>query len=146
MLAWMIGEARAESRLSPADLLRAAGAFFDVTVSSLGGHVKDDPELLPCFITAVVALNESISRRIREATLAYTGYLLERVDQAHIDERRRIARDLHDRLGEGMSVALRQLELHELAERELIRPSAERRRAAIGARRRSPRPCAGSGW
>jgi signal transduction histidine kinase len=115
MLPWMMGSARAESQLSPADLMRAAGAFFDVTVGFLADHVKDDPGLLPCFTAAVVALNENISRRIREATLAYTGYLLERVDQAQIDERRRIARDLHDRLGEGMSVALRQLELHELA-------------------------------
>jgi signal transduction histidine kinase len=114
MLTWMIGEARPETRLSPADLLRAAAAFFDVAVSVLARHVQDDPALLPCFTTGVLALNESINRRIRETTLAYTGYLLERVDQAHIDERRRIARDLHDRLGEGMSVALRQLELHEL--------------------------------
>jgi signal transduction histidine kinase len=114
MLPWMIGAARTESQLSPADLLPAATAFFDVTVNSLARHVKDDPELLPCFTTTIVALNDSVSGRIREATLAYTGYLLERVDQAHIDERRRIARDLHDRLGEGMSVALRQLELHEL--------------------------------
>jgi signal transduction histidine kinase len=114
MLPLIAGLAGSESQLSPADLLGAAGTFFDVTVSSLASHVKNDPELLPCFTTAIVALYENISRRIREATLAYTGYLLERVDQAHIDERHRIARDLHDRLGEGMSVALRQLELHEL--------------------------------
>ncbi len=129
-LAWMIEEARAESQLSPADLLRAATVFFDVTVNSLASHVKDDPELLPCFTTAVLALNEIISKRIREATLAYTGYLLERVDQAQIDERRRIARDLHDRLGEGMSVALRQLELHEIASREDPLTSAPRAAAA----------------
>jgi signal transduction histidine kinase len=109
------GAVQAAGRLGPADLVRAAGTFFNVAVGYLGGYVTDDPELLPCFITAVQALNESINRRIREATLAYTGSLLERVDQAHIDERRRIARDLHDRLGEGMSVALRQLELQEIA-------------------------------
>jgi signal transduction histidine kinase len=114
MLPWMIGAGRTENQLSPADLLRAAVAFFEVTVGCLAGHVKDDPELMPSFVTAVVALNESISGRVREATLAYTGYLLERVEQAQIDERRRIARDLHDRLGEGLSVALRQLELHEI--------------------------------
>lgn len=124
MLNWMIGGARTEGQLSPADLLRAAAAFFDVTVKSLAKYVQGDPELLPCFVTAVLALNESISRQIREATLAYTGHLLERVDQAHIDERYRIARDLHDRLGEGMSVALRQLELHELTSGEdPVRPS-----------------------
>jgi signal transduction histidine kinase len=110
----MASTVQAENQLSVADLLRASTALFDVTVSSLASHVKDDPELLPCFTAVIVTLNESISSRIREATLAYTSYLLERVDQAQIDERRRIARDLHDRLGEGMSVALRQLELHEL--------------------------------
>ena len=93
---WMIGTGRTESQLSPADLLRAATALFGVTVSALASHVKDDPELLPCFTTAIVALNESIGRRIREATFAYTGFLLERVDQANADERRRIARDLHE--------------------------------------------------
>jgi signal transduction histidine kinase len=120
------GPVQAESRLGPADLVRAAGAFFNVAVGFLGLYVTDHPELLPCFITAVRALNESISHRIRVATLAHTGSLLERVDQAHIDERHRIARDLHDRLGEGMSVALRQLELHEMASRQDPRTSAPR--------------------
>jgi signal transduction histidine kinase len=112
--AWMIEPETAGSQPSLADRLRAAMTFFDVTVNALAAHASDDPELLPCFFTAILALNESIGRRLRQAVLGYTGYLLERVDQAHTDERRRIARDLHDRLGEGMSVALRQLELHEL--------------------------------
>jgi signal transduction histidine kinase len=114
-LALLIGEAQADSRLSPADLLRAASVLSDVTVRSLGSQVRADPDLLPCFVTAVVALNESIGRRIREATHAYAGLLLERIDQAHIEERRRIARDLHDQLGESMSVALREFELYQLA-------------------------------
>jgi signal transduction histidine kinase len=114
MLAWMIGEAGSERQVSTADLLSAAAMLFDVTVNFLAGHVQDDPELLPCFATAVVALNEALNRRLKEVTMVYTGYLLERVDQAQSDERRRIARDLHDRLGEGLSVALRQLELHEI--------------------------------
>jgi signal transduction histidine kinase len=112
--------------LSPADMVRAAAAFFDVTVNSLATYVKDDPDLLPCFITAVLALNEGISRRVGEAALAQIGYLLERVDRAHTEERRRIARDLHDRLGEGMSVALRHLELHEIANKQDPRTSAPR--------------------
>jgi signal transduction histidine kinase len=114
MLAWMADGERAESPSSLADLLRATATFFDITVSTLASHVGDDPGLLPCFVTAIHALNESISRRIGDAILAHTGYLLERVEQARIEERRRIARDLHDRLGEGLSGALRQLELHEI--------------------------------
>jgi signal transduction histidine kinase len=104
----------AERQPNPAELVRATATFFDVTVASLAARVQDDPELLTCFTTAVCALNESISRRLRAAILGHTGYLLERVDQAHIGERRRIARELHDRLGGQMSAALRQLELHEI--------------------------------
>jgi signal transduction histidine kinase len=123
-LALLIGAAQANGRLSSADLLRAASVLSEVTVRSLGSLVKSDPDLLPCFINAVVALNESINRRIREATHACDGFLLERVDQAHIEERRRIARDLHDQLGESMSVALRQFELYELASEHGPGPAA----------------------
>jgi signal transduction histidine kinase len=117
-IAWTIGQTRAGSGLSPADSLRAAVVFFNVTVSAMMRFVQDDTYLLPCFTIAVTALNESINRRIREASIAYTGYLLDRIHRAHLDERHRIARDLHDRLGEGVSGALRQLELHELIESE----------------------------
>lgn len=133
-LSRMTGPSRAEHQLSPADLLRAAQVLFNITVSSLSRHVTEDPGLLPCFSAAVVALNESIGRRIGEATLAYHGYLLERLDQAHAEERHRIARDLHDRLGEGMSVALRQLELWEIASRQdpvAASPRAARAKDAI---------------
>jgi signal transduction histidine kinase len=127
MQGWTARPVAADSQLAPADMVSAAAVFF--TVNSLARHIKDDPELLPCFVTAVLALNESIGRQLKEATLAYTGYLLERVDEAQIDERHRIARDLHDRLGEGLSVALRQLELHEISSRE--DPRASHPRAAI---------------
>lgn len=115
LIAWTIGEARAASQLSPADSLRAASIFFTVTVNTLTLRVEEDPTLLPSFVIAVLALNESINSRVREATLAYTGYLINRIHLAHLEERHRIARELHDRLGEGLSAALRQLELHELS-------------------------------
>jgi signal transduction histidine kinase len=111
---WMLGEAQARSHLTPADSMRAAVWFFDVTVTSLSRHVQDDPELLPCFVTAILALNQSTTLRIREITLAYTGCLLDRIHHAHLNERRRIARELHDRLGEGLSAGLRQFELYEI--------------------------------
>ena len=115
LLAWTIGEARAAVALNPSESLRAAVVFYETVVTDLSRHVADAPELLFAFVLAVLALNESINLRIREATVAYTGYLLEQVHQEHIGERRRYARELHDRLGEGLSTTLRQLELHELA-------------------------------
>jgi signal transduction histidine kinase len=109
-----IGAGDQPSRVNPVDLQRALARLFDLAVASLAEHVGDEPELLPCFVTAVIALNQSIGRQLREVTHAYTGHLLERVDGAHAEERHRIARDLHDRLGGGLSAALRQLELHEI--------------------------------
>lgn len=122
-----VGTSGAESRPRPADSLRAATTFFDLTITSLAPHVRDNPDLLPCFMIAVQALNESINRHVRESTVAYTGYLLNRVHRAHLDERHRIARELHDRLGERLSVGLRQLDLHEIAE-----PEDLHKQAAIG--------------
>jgi signal transduction histidine kinase len=111
---WALGEAMVRTHLSPADSLRVAVAFFRVAVTSLTSWVRDDPDLLPAFVIAILALNESSALRIREATLAYTGSLLNRIHHAHLEERYRIARELHDRLGEGFSAAMRQLELDEL--------------------------------
>jgi signal transduction histidine kinase len=117
-IAWEIGQSRAASELSPTDSLRAAVILSNVTINAMIRHAQDDPVLLQPFALAITALNESINWRIREATTAYTGYLLDRIHRAHLDERHRIARELHDRLGEGLSGALRQLELHELTEPE----------------------------
>jgi signal transduction histidine kinase len=119
---WNTDETGAMDQLSPAIALRAAVMFHNITSGVLVRHVNEDPALLPCFLIGILALNESINRRIREATLTYRGYLLKRIHRAHLDERLRIARELHDRLGEGVSAALRQVELHELS--DLIQPAA----------------------
>lgn len=110
---WTIGETRASSEINPSDSLSAAVILFETAITVMSASVENTQELLPSFVLATLALNESINARIREATIAYTGSLLNRIHQMHIEERRRIARELHDRLGEGLSVALRQLELSE---------------------------------
>jgi signal transduction histidine kinase len=107
-----------DAQLSPVETLRAAAALFDATVASLARHVEEDPELLPCFVAAILTLNESLALRTNEATDAHTRFLLDRIYQIQLDERRRMARELHDRLGEGLSVALRQVELSELVSAE----------------------------
>ena len=112
---WTPGEPEAYYHLGLSESLRAAALFFDVTVDALAGHATNDPALLQCFVTCVLALNASLNRRIRRITVAYVGQLLDHIQQAQLDERRRIARELHDRLGEGLSVALRQLELREIS-------------------------------
>jgi signal transduction histidine kinase len=115
-IAWTTGQAGTRHQPSPADSMRAAVVLFDLTMSALERHVLHDHDLLPCFTTAVLALNESIGRRVRAETIAYVGYLFNRMQQAHIEEQHRIARDLHDRIGGELTVGLRQLDLHEISD------------------------------
>ncbi len=111
--AYHIGEPSAR-QLCPAEWHKAATLFFDVTVGALANHARGHPELFGSFVTALQTLNQSLAVRVELATVDYTSYLLSRIHEANIDERRRIARELHDRLGEGLSVALRQLDLCEI--------------------------------
>jgi signal transduction histidine kinase len=100
--------------LSPTALRGVSVLFFHATVSSLAAYVRNDAALLPCLTTAVLALHQGLTAWVERATVCHNTRLLGQLHQADRDERRRIARELHDRLGEGLSVAMRQLDLHEI--------------------------------
>ena len=114
VLARNIGSARAASGLHPRESLRAASLFFQSAVTILTSHVGADDESVQTFSQAVLALENCIAARIHESATAYTGFLLNSVHEAQLRERRRIARELHDRIGHSVSVAHRQLELYDL--------------------------------
>lgn len=59
-------------------------------------------------------LNKWVGRQMRGAADDDTALYENRVYEARLDERRRIARELHDRLGEVLTVGLRQLDLEEI--------------------------------
>jgi signal transduction histidine kinase len=101
--------------ITPMDSVHAATTFFTVAVDSLAAYVSSDPELIPCFVLAILTLNESTALWVRRATNEYAEFLLSRIQRVEMSERRRLARDLHDHIGEGLSTALRQLELEEMA-------------------------------
>ena len=100
--------------LSPADGLSIAVLLLNTMLATLTGHVTTNQELLPCFTVAVAALNESISRHMQAVAGVSAASTLDRVHRAQVEERRRLARDLHDRVGEALAVGLRRLDLQEL--------------------------------
>lgn len=113
-IAWDIGASRAAAGMHPRHSLLAASLFFDTALSGVSRLIPLGPQSLELFTLVALSLERSIGLRIHESSSSYTGFLLNKVQEAQVDERRRIARELHDRIGHGMSVTHQQLELYDL--------------------------------
>jgi signal transduction histidine kinase len=128
MLAWGIGETRAARAVPTRESWRAAMVFVETVVDWAVSHL--DAGAPETFGLILLTLTQSITVRVREATEAYTSYLLNRIHEAHLNERHRIARELHDRVGDGLSVAHRQLELfHDYGDREPVKAAVRAEKA-----------------
>ena len=125
LLASKIGAARAAGGIHPQESTRAASLWFHTLISKTVSYLAAHPDAFELFALFTLGLERSMTMRIRESMGAYTGYLLEELREAQVKERRRIARELHDEIGHGLSVTHRQLELYE------ARRSVDQTRAAI---------------
>lgn len=105
-----IGVSRAAAGARPADSLLAAGYIFQAAlpVTAREWAAAGIPESER---TAALALNWAISWRMSHAAAAYVEYLLDRVHRANDEERRRLARELHDRAAHAVGVGMQYLEL-----------------------------------
>jgi signal transduction histidine kinase len=101
--------------------------------------MDDTPDAFGLLATMAMALERSITLRIRTAVAGYTSFLLNQVHEAQITERRRIARDLHDRIGPSISVTHRQLELFTMYQDTDSRKAGQKVEAAQRAIRESLR-------
>jgi signal transduction histidine kinase len=115
-----IGAARGSAGVHPAEMIRSAAELFKILTSAAVDCAVDcaaDAAGSPLAF-AVLAVNQSMSLRIREAITSYYGFLLHRLHQAQADERRRLARELHDRVNASIHIAHRRLELYEMSHGE----------------------------
>ena len=102
-----IGASRAARGVHPGESLRAAGVLFEVVVRRVAC-------LNPAgVVDLTLRFNDVMIRALGLAAEAFAGLLLERIHRAHLEERRRIGRDLHDRIGHGINLAFRSLELYD---------------------------------
>jgi signal transduction histidine kinase len=100
-----IGRARAAANIHPTESLDASTIFFAAVVTIFDEEVAEGRMSSRAALDATWHLQREIMRRIRQASVAYAGFLLAKVQEAQQFERRRIARDLHDRVGAGLSAA-----------------------------------------
>jgi signal transduction histidine kinase len=64
--------------------------------------------------TIASAIQTSVMEHVARGVVAYTDFLLGKVHEAHVDERRRISRELHDEVAHSIMVVFRSLELYDL--------------------------------
>jgi signal transduction histidine kinase len=106
-----IGAARATAGVHPRDSLRAAALLYEVALPVV---LRELPEQSKEAAQAVaLALNSEVMGRVSMAAVPYVSLLLQRMHTCQFDERRRIARDLHDGVAHAVGVAMQKLEMYE---------------------------------
>lgn len=122
-LSRQIGVSRAVERFHPADSLLAAAKLIEAIVDTVGPALpaQDGPgrQDAAAVVYALSQLYELVIDivfvRLRAAAGAYAGHLIEQIRVGNEKERLRISRELHDRVGYALILALRQIEIAEMS-------------------------------
>ena len=109
-----IGASRARDNVHASESLRAVVALSEAALSVVVDNLPPSPTSRREVAAVALAIQKSIMERVARAGVAYASYLLEKVHESHADERRRISRELHDRVAHSIMVAFRSLELYEM--------------------------------
>jgi signal transduction histidine kinase len=113
-LAADIGSSRAAQGFYPGDSLRAAGVLFDVVMRASVVPARATESYEEALLAVSLNMNAVLVRALGVAADSYAAFQLDRIHEAHVEERRRISRELHDRIGHGVSLAYRNLELYDI--------------------------------
>ncbi|MFQ1000827.1 sensor histidine kinase [Modestobacter sp. SSW1-42] len=106
-----VGAVRARTQVHPAESLRAASLLFRHALPPLlaqGAALAPGPSGAG---RIAVTLHEVIDALVVPAAITYVDVLLSQISDANRDERRRVARDLHDHTSHGIGAAMQGLDL-----------------------------------
>ena len=109
-----IGVSRASGNVHAVHSLRAVVVFSEAALSVIVDNLPPSPTLGSEVAAVALSIQKIFMARVTKAALAYANYLLEKAHESHADERRRISRELHDRVAHSIMVAFRSLEIFEI--------------------------------
>lgn len=109
-----IGVSRASGNVHAVHSLRAVVAFSEAALSVIVDKLPPSSTLGSEVAAVALSIQKIFMARVTKAALAYANYLLEKAHESHADERRRISRELHDRVAHSIMVAFRSLEIFEI--------------------------------
>lgn len=116
--------------IPPVDSLRAGACLVDACLDMLGERAEQTPGAQDAYVT-VSTIVRGMIRWLEGAALGYDVFLADGVAELQERAMRGIARDLHDEIGNSLSLALRQIELLEMT---VAPDDAVTRRYADGAK------------
>jgi signal transduction histidine kinase len=109
LLSVEVGTSRARGGVHPAESLRAAGELFDVALPIIvRGYGLGGMDML----ALGQRLHQAIMARVALASVPYVEFLLTKLHASREEERHRISRELHDRVGHGMALALQHFDMY----------------------------------
>ncbi|MEU4089582.1 sensor histidine kinase [Streptomyces aureus] len=113
-----LGAIRVRQSIHLTHSVRAGVILFDTVLEYLLKSIEDagedDSERVDGYTVAVRALQQGIGRRLEVGSIAYDSFMLGRVREVHEQGHRKLAREIHDQVGNSLSLAMRQLELYEV--------------------------------
>jgi signal transduction histidine kinase len=93
--------------------IRAGLTLVDLVLDEIESCFADPLVPMGPYGAAVRALQQGVIQRLEVGALGYDSFLLERLGEIREQATRNLARDIHDQIGNSLSLALRQIELYE---------------------------------
>ncbi|MFC9897567.1 sensor histidine kinase [Nocardia sp. NPDC127579] len=103
---------RADRGIRPDCSVVAAGILFEIMVDEINRAFESEAGHAGRLEPVLITLGRALFRRLEAGASGYDSFLLGQLGEINDSARHRLARDLHDRLGNELGLSMRQLELY----------------------------------